>query len=119
MNGEKVKTPQDVLYPLRTDLYNNSGLTTSNIQSLLKRPEVKGLNDLLLLKEAIEAGPIDVPYPCVDHSWRCSDWASNHPESCKPDHQSYGFMRAACPRSCKRCKKEVSSYTAQCGSYGN
>jgi len=42
-------------------------------------------------------------YPCSDHSWKCLDWATNHPESCKPGHKSYMFMRNACPQTCGRC----------------
>jgi len=43
------------------------------------------------------------PYPCTDHSWKCYNWQKNDPDSCKPGHPSYIFMRAACPLSCKRC----------------
>ena len=47
------------------------------------------------------------PYPCADHSWKCYNWQRNDPDSCKPGHPSYIFMRAACPLSCKRCSTLV------------
>jgi len=49
--------------------------------------------------------PINKPklFECDDHTSTCSQWAKDHPESCSPGHDSYGFMRSACQKSCGRC----------------
>ena len=54
--------------------------------------------------------PINNPklYACNDHTSSCSKWAKDHPESCSPGHDSYGFMRSACQKSCGRCGSNVS-----------
>ena len=54
--------------------------------------------------------PINDPkrFGCADHTSACSKWKKDHPESCSYGHDSYGFMRSACQKSCKRCGSDVS-----------
>ena len=46
-------------------------------------------------------------FACDDHTSTCSQWEKDHPESCSPGHDSYGFMRSACQKSCGRCGADV------------
>ena len=48
--------------------------------------------------------------PCLDHTKQCTKWVQKYPESCKPGHKSYIFMREACQESCGRCKNDVIFY---------
>ena len=48
--------------------------------------------------------------PCLDHTKQCTKWVQKYPESCKPGHESYIFMREACQESCGRCKNDVIFY---------
>ena len=48
------------------------------------------------------------PWPCADHTDQCQQWINDHPDSCSPQHESYGFMKLACMESCKICEGHVS-----------
>ena len=49
----------------------------------------------------------DQPWPCVDHVHQCKQWVKRHPDSCSPEHGSFGFMKLACMESCKICGDQV------------
>ena len=54
--------------------------------------------------------PVDNPtvFDCSDHTPQCTRWAKDHPDSCKPGHDSFQFMRSACQKTCGRCGSDVS-----------
>lgn len=60
--------------------------------------------------------PVSNPkrFECVDHTEECSRWAKSHPKSCSPEHDSYGFMRSACQKTCGRCGSDVSCKSNTC-----
>ena len=49
------------------------------------------------------------PWPCVDFVHQCKQWIKDHPDSCSPEHESFGFMKLACMESCKICRDVSSS----------
>ena len=42
-------------------------------------------------------------WPCEDHTEMCKKWK----KGCKPDHESYEFMKFACMETCEICKNDV------------